>query len=88
MKALRHNETDPGRMRLQRGHRRLGKRLWDESLQNHIEGAIGEYVPWEGAAQDRTWWKGQEVHFVARISRKLVGNAQLLAVPLAEGECI
>lgn len=71
MRALHHNATDPGRMRLQRGHRRLGNRPWDESLQTHSDDAMGEEVPWEEAAKDSAWWKGQEVHFVARITRKL-----------------
>lgn len=54
--------TTAGRVRLQRGHRRLGRRRWDDSLQAHIDNATGETVP----------RKRKEECFVARIARKQV----------------
>lgn len=71
-------ETDPGRMRLQHCHRRVGQCRWDESLQSHIDETTGGNVPWENAAQDLYRWKGQEVRFVARITCKLATKVQLI----------
>lgn len=49
-RGLNYSAKDPGRLRLQRGHRRLGKPRWDEVLQAHVEQAIGEDTQWEEAA--------------------------------------
>lgn len=34
--GLRHTDADPGRSRLSRGGRMLGKRHWDEAIQKHV----------------------------------------------------
>lgn len=86
MIGVHHNETYLGRVGLQRGHRRQGKRRWDESHQSHIDEITGGNMPWEDAAQERDGWKGHEVQFVARITRKLATNVQLIGAPATEAE--
>lgn len=68
------------------GRRRLGKHPLDESLQSHIDEITEGDLPWEDAAQRRDWWKGREVQFVARMTRKLATNVQLIGAPATEAD--
>lgn len=66
--CMNHTVPDSGRMRLQRGHRKLGKRRWDEPLQRHLA-VEGIEQPWYDMAADRTQWDALELSFAARVLR-------------------
>lgn len=63
-------QSDPGRMRLNWGHRILGKkRRWNEAIQKQSDESRGTQQPWQLSAQDRERWKATAVLFVAILLR-------------------
>lgn len=63
-----------------RGHRTLGKRLWDEPVQRHLMDA-GIDQPWYDATVDRSAWKSMEVAYGARLTWKTVTTMPARAAP-------
>lgn len=54
--------------RLNRGHRLLGKRRWDDTIQATVDAVVE--VPWHCHAQNRDEWKYLEKSFTARLLRR------------------
>lgn len=67
----------PQRSWLDRGHRRLGKRLRDDPIQGHAEGT-GRNKIWQAVASDRAQWAVFESGFIKGVLRKR-GPAKELA---------
>lgn len=68
--AVLHVDADAGRQRLNRGHRFLGHRRWDEVVQKHVDTEAPTEVPWQHAALDREFWSSLEEGLVARVLRR------------------
>lgn len=89
----RLNTTEGGAAnRLNRGHRLLDKRRWDDPIQATVD-AVAE-VPWQCHKQDRKKWKELEIRFVARMLRRQesgwaeVPTAELINAPGCSIEAI
>lgn len=52
------------------GHRRLGKRRWDDPVQRHAEERTGQEEPWQAMAMDRAKWTDVVAGFVKRVLRR------------------
>lgn len=61
---------DQDRRRLGWGHRTLGKRRWDEPLQNRVDARTNGDVHWNEPAQDTEAWARPEPTFVAHLLRR------------------
>lgn len=78
MRGVLWTASDRQRSRLDRGHRRLGERRWDDPVQRHAEESTGQEEPWQAVAADRAKWTERVEGFVNRVFRR-TGPAKQLA---------
>lgn len=69
LRGLLKRPAEPERKRLAPGHRTLGKRHWDDSLQAHVEDSMQDDSPWTWVAQDRERCYALKATFVAKVLR-------------------
>lgn len=53
LRGLHYTDADPGRPRLSRGHRTLGKRRWHETIRKVVTTETRDEVPWQIVAVNR-----------------------------------
>lgn len=57
-------------MNLDRAHRRLGKRWWDDPVQRHAEAGRGHEERWQAVPADRARWAELEEGLIQKVLRK------------------
>lgn len=74
MRGLLHQPMDPEQRRLNRGHRHLVKRRWDDLIERHVKGMRERKEPWQPATLDRTNWAAMAEGFVQRVLLRRIAS--------------